>query len=203
MRSIGEGRTDAGEVTALLADWSRGEPRALERLMPLLYGELRRLAGALLRGERSGHTLQPTALVHEAFLRLLGERRVDAPTRVRFFAVAATAMRRVLVDHARTRQRLKRGGGETLLTLPTGLVADAPLAPVDLLALDVALDRLARLDAQQARIVELRYFAGLTIEETAGLVGASPATVKRDWTSARAFLLRELGNSGGPAPSPA
>lgn len=186
-------RPGAGEVTALLAEWSRGDPRVLERLMPLLYDELRRLAGALLRGERSGHTLQPTALVHEAFLRLLGERRVDAPARARFFAVAATAMRRVLVDHARTRRRLKRGGGETVVTLPTGLAAEGPLAPVDLLALDVALDRLARLDAQQAQIVELRYFAGLSIEETAELIGTSPATVKRNWTSARAFLLRELG----------
>jgi RNA polymerase sigma factor (TIGR02999 family) len=185
-------RPDPGEVTSLLGDWSRGESSALGRLMPLLYDELRRLASSLLRGERGGHTLQPTALVHEAFLRLLGERRVDAPTRARFFAVAATAMRRVLVDHARSRLRLKRGGGETAVALPEELAGEIPLAPIDVLALDVALDRLAVLDAQQARIVELRYFAGLSIEETAELVGASPATVKRDWTSARAFLLREL-----------
>jgi len=185
-------RPDPGEVTALLGGWSRGEAAALDRLVPLVYDELRRLAGALLRHEREGHTLQPTALVHEAFLRLLGERRVDAPTRARFFAVAATAMRRVLVDHARTRRRLKRGGGETAVALPEELGGETPLAPIDVLALDVALDRLAGLDPQQARIVELRYFAGLSIEETAALVGASPATVKRDWTSARAFLLREL-----------
>lgn len=185
-------RPDPGEVTALLGGWSRGEAAALDRLVPLVYDELRRLAGALLRHEREGHTLQPTALVHEAFLRLLGERRVDAPTRARFFAVAATAMRRVLVDHARTRRRLKRGGGETAVALPEELAGETPLAPIDVLALDVALDRLAGLDPQQVRIVELRYFAGLSIEETAALVGASPATVKRDWTSARAFLLREL-----------
>lgn len=183
---------DPGEVTALLGDWSRGEAAALGRLLPLLYDELRRLASALLRGERGNHTLQPTALVHEAFLRLLGERRVDAATRARFFAVAATAMRRVLVDHARARLRQKRGGGETAVALPAELPEQSPMAPIDVLALDVALDRLARLDPQQARIVELRYFAGLSIEETGDLVGASPATVKRDWSSARAFLLREL-----------
>lgn len=183
-----------GEVTRLLALWSSGDASALERLAPLVYEELRTLAGRLLRGERAGHTLQPTALVNEAFLRLAGGRTVDWKGRTHFFAVAARAMRRILVDHARTRLAGKRGGGATRISL-TETPLSVPAPDVDVLALDEALERLAGLDPGQARVVELRFFAGLSVEETAEAIGASPATVKREWSSARAWLFRELGGT--------
>ncbi|MBL8843274.1 MAG: sigma-70 family RNA polymerase sigma factor [Planctomycetes bacterium] len=181
------------EVTRLLADLARGEPVA-ELLFPLVYEELRDLASAQLRREKPGHTLQPTALVHEAFLKLAGQERARFESRSHFLAIAATAMRRVLVHHAEKRGSQKRGGGRAREA--TGAL-DAVVAPdageaVDLLALDEALTRLAALDERKAKVVELRYFAGLSVEEVAEAQGSSPATVKRDWEFARAWLLREL-----------
>ena len=181
------------EVTRLLAELARGEPVA-ELLFPLVYEELRDLASAQLRREKPGHTLQPTALVHEAFLKLAGQERARFESRSHFLAIAATAMRRVLVHHAEKRGSQKRGGGRAREA--TGAL-DAVVAPdageaVDLLALDEALTRLAALDERKAKVVELRYFAGLSVEEVAEAQGSSPATVKRDWEFARAWLLREL-----------
>ena len=180
------------DLTRLLLAWRDGEPGALDRLAPLVYDELRRQARRQLHGERAGHTLQPTALVHEAFLRLVEQRRAQWQNREQFFAVASRAMRRVLVDHARARMAAKRGDGQTLVALDE---ARAPSASpgVDVLALDRALDRLAGLDPRQARVVELRYFGGLTAPETAAALDVSLATVNRDWAMARAWLFRELG----------
>jgi RNA polymerase sigma factor (TIGR02999 family) len=184
------------EVTALLVAWEGGDPEALERLLPLVYDELRRIGERQLRGERAGQTLQPTAVVHEAYLRLVDQSRANWQNRSQFYAVASRMMRRVLVDHARHRDRVKRGAGAPRISLDEGLdAADTPAAPVDLvdlIDLNDALERLGQLDAEQARIVELRFFGGLTIEETAAVLGSSPATVKRDWASARAWLYREL-----------
>jgi len=180
------------DLTRMLIAWRDGDPGALDRLVPLVYDELRRQARLQLRRERAGHTLQPTALVHEAFLRLAGQRRAQWQNREQFFAVAARAMRRVLVDHARARGAAKRGDGRTLIALDE---APAPSAPpgVDVLALDRALDRLGEIDPRQARVVELRYFGGLTAPETASALDVSLATVNRDWAMARAWLFRELG----------
>jgi RNA polymerase sigma factor (TIGR02999 family) len=186
--------TKATEVTRLLRDWRAGDEEALERLLPRVYDELRRLARAYLARERPGHTLQPTALVHEAYLRLVDQTRVDWQNRAHFFAIAATSMRRILVSHARRRHAAKRGGAALTLTLDEGLAA-AGERDVDLVALDEALAALERLDPRQARIVELRFFAGLTIEETATALEVSPATVKLDWKLARAWLFRELSGS--------
>jgi len=189
-----DGRGDdpsRGAITALLLDWSHGDAEALEKLVPLVYGELKRLAERSLRRERSGHTLQPTAVVHEAFLKLVDQQRVEWKSRAHFFAIASQAMRRLLVDHARARRAEKRGGYATRVVLDEATRATPPV-DLDLLALDDALDRLSSLDAGQARVVELRFFGGLTVEETAEVVGASAATVKRDWRSAKAWLFREL-----------
>lgn len=180
-----------GPVTELLARWRDGEPAARDALLALVYDELRRLAQRQFRHERSNHTLQATGLVHEAFVRLVGQHTVPAADRGQFFAVAAQMMRRVLVDHARARRAGKRGGGEALITLSDELHAPDDRA-VDLIRLDEALAALAALDPEQARLVELRYFAGLTIEQTAEALGVSPATVKREWTTAKAWLRREL-----------
>ena len=182
------------DLTRLLVAWSHGEPGALDRLVPLVYGQLRRQARLQLRHERAGHTLQPTALVHEAFLRLVGQSRAQWQNREQFFAVAARAMRRVLVDHARARAAAKRGDGRTLIALDEAPDPAAPPA-VDVLALDQALDRLAAIDLRQARAVELRYFAGLSAPETAAALEVSLATVNRDWAMARAWLFRELGGT--------
>jgi RNA polymerase sigma factor (TIGR02999 family) len=179
------------EVTALLRDWSSGDRRALERLMPLVYGELRRLAASYLRAERSDHTLQPTALVHEAYLRLVDQRAVSWTNRAHFFGISAHLMRRILVDHARKRHAAKRAAAYRVTAAPT--VSISPDRDPELLALDTALLDLAKLDARQARIVELRFFAGLTVEETAEVEGISAATVKREWRTARAWLRREIG----------
>jgi RNA polymerase sigma factor (TIGR02999 family) len=171
----------------------------VDRLMPEAYQELRRLAAAYLRRERPGQTLQPTALVHEAYLRLAKDRPGRWQNRAHFCAIAANAMRQILVERARARAAIKRGGGQPKVTLVENLDAGADAArpaPVDLLAIDQALERLAALDAQQARIVELRYFGGLSVEETAEALGISPATVKRDWSVARAFLAQQLHNAG-------
>jgi RNA polymerase sigma factor (TIGR02999 family) len=168
----------------------------LDRLLPDAYLELRRLAAAYLRRERPGQTLQPTALVHEAYLRLAKDKPGRWQNRAHFCAIAANSMRQILVERARARAAVKRGGGQQRLTLVDNIDAgDAGPAPVDLLALDQALTRLAALDAQQARIVELRYFGGLSVEETAEALEISPATVKRDWSVARAFLARELADA--------
>jgi RNA polymerase sigma factor (TIGR02999 family) len=181
----------AGTITALLQEWRRGDRAALDRLTPLVYDELRALARRHLRGERHRLTLQPTALVHEAYLRLVGGGHVPWEDRAHFFGVASRLMRQVLVDHARARQAKKRGGQATLVDL-AGADPLEPPCGVDVLALHEALDRLAALDATSARIVELRYFGGLTIEETAEVLETSPATVKRDWHASRAWLLREM-----------
>ena len=182
----------AADVTALLLRWSRGEPDALERLLPLVYDECRRIAGRQLGRERRGHTLDPTGLVHELYLRLVDQRRATWENRAQFYAIAARLMRRILVDHARARHAEKRGGSATLLSL--GAAADAAEDPrvADVLAVDEALERLAAHDPDQLRLVELRFFAGLTVEETARVLGRSPRTVKREWRLAKAWLHREL-----------
>jgi RNA polymerase sigma factor (TIGR02999 family) len=180
-----------GRITALLRAWSAGDEGALAQLTPLVYRELRAIAGRQGRGERAGSTLTPTAVVHELYLRLAGQERARWENRRQFFAVAARLMRRILVDHARERGAEKRGGAALRVEL-TEEVALAVPAGLDVLALDRALERLAALDPRQAEIVELRCFAGLSVEETAEIVGISTPTVKRDLRSARAFLLREL-----------
>jgi RNA polymerase sigma factor (TIGR02999 family) len=184
---------DASErerISRLLADWSNGDPTARERLVPIVYEELRRLAHHYMRGEREGHTLQTTALVNEVYLRLAGIDAMRWRDRAHFFAMAATLMRRVLVDYARQRGRGKRGGGVSVTSVDENAVAPQPA--VDVVALDEALDRLASVDPQQSRIVELRFFAGLSVEETAEALGVSPATVKRDWATAKLWLYNEL-----------
>jgi RNA polymerase sigma factor (TIGR02999 family) len=178
------------QVSQLLADWSKEDPAARDALVAIVYKELQRLAHHYMQGERANHTLQTTALVNEAYLRLTDLTRMQWRDRAHFFAMAATLMRRVLVDHARDRARDKRGGGVVFTALE-----DEPMAApsgIDALALDEALERLAAIDPQQARIVELRYFAGLTIEETSEALCISPATVKREWTFARAWLHHQL-----------
>ena len=187
-------------LTALLEAWHRGESGALDRVMPAVYGELRALAARHLSHERAGHTLQTTALVHEAYLKLAGQRHADWKNRAYFFGAVATIMRRILVDHARRRVRGKRGGGMVVVPLEEAPepAASSPLdAGVDVEALDNALDRLAAMDARRARVVELRYFSGMTIDEIAEVMETSPGTVKRDWTVARAWLFAELGPSSG------
>jgi RNA polymerase sigma factor (TIGR02999 family) len=201
-------------VTQLLLNWSAGDQRALGELMPLVYTELRRLADRQLRAERANHTLQRTALVHEAYLRLINQRNVSWQGRAQFIGLAAQLMRRILIDHARARRRAKRGGGVAPVSLDqTGVIlgsgdeeggariealefAEDPT--VDLSAIDSALSRLEELDPKQGRIVELRFFGGLSIEETAEVVGVSPATVKREWALARAWLRRELTSEASP-----
>jgi RNA polymerase sigma-70 factor (ECF subfamily) len=187
---------DADALSETLREVARGDPNALERLLPVVYQELRRLAANYLRGERTGHTLQPTALAHEAYLRLAGQKHYES--RTHFMGVAARAMRGILVDHARRRKAQKRGGGQTPLPLDATMIVEGGV-PVAFDDLDRALVDLARLSARQARVVELRYFGGLTIEETAEVLGVSAITVKRDWATARAWLFRELtGSSSDP-----
>jgi RNA polymerase sigma factor (TIGR02999 family) len=192
---------DQADVTRLLVKWTDGDASALEELMPLVYSELRKLAGRYLRRERSNHTLQSTALVHEAYLRLVDQKQVRWQNRAHFFAVAAQMIRRILVDHARATQAEKRGGGVCKLALDEAL-AVPEARDLNLVALDDALTGLAAIDLQQSKIVELRFFAGLSIEDTAEVLGISPATVKRDWTMAKAWLYRDL-NSRGQAGSTA
>jgi RNA polymerase sigma factor (TIGR02999 family) len=177
-------------VTQLLRRWQAGDPAALERLAPVVHSELRRLAARSLRAERAGHSLQPTELVHEAYLRLCGS-GLELADRGHFFALAARTMRRILVDHARSRRRLKRGSGDVAVTLDEALVPSGH-RPEALLRLDEALERLAALDARQAEAVELHYFGGLTYEEAAATLHVSSATVKRELRSARAWLKKEL-----------
>jgi RNA polymerase sigma factor (TIGR02999 family) len=183
--------TSPQDVTGLLVRWRTGDREALDALTPLVYDELRRLAKSYLRRERPDHTLDGTALVHEAYMRLVDQRNVEWRNRNHFFALAAELIRRILVDHARARIAAKRGGANVKLSLDEAL-APADEKDLNILALDDALVALAKADSQQSRIVELRYFAGLTIEETADVMEISPATVKRDWTTAKAFLKREM-----------
>ena len=180
-------------VSELLLHWGNGDRKALEAILPLVYNELRRLARYHLRQQRPNHTLQTTALVHEAYLRLAQERSLHVENRAHFLGVAAQLMRWILVDYERNRRAAKRGAGATRLTLDRAVAAPhARDQDVDLLALDEALNRLAKLDHQQSQIIELRYFAGLSIEDTSEFLGVSAATVKRSWASARAWLLREM-----------
>jgi RNA polymerase sigma factor (TIGR02999 family) len=179
------------EVTELLTDWSQGNQEALDKLMPLVYDELRRLVHHYMSRERAGHTLQTTALVNEAYLRLIRRKDVHWQNRAHFFAMSAQLMRRILVDHARTHTRAKRGGGAHMITLDEAAVVSRERAG-DVIALDDSLNRLAVLDLQQSRIVELRFFGGLTVEETAEVLGRSPATIKREWRTAKAWLYHEL-----------
>jgi RNA polymerase sigma factor (TIGR02999 family) len=179
------------EITQLLLDWSHGDKAALDQLMPLVYDELRSLANSYLRRERPDHTLQPTALVHEAYLRLIDQQSVQWQNRTHFFGIAAQMMRRILVDHARYHAREKRLSVSQRVSLDEAIMA-AQQPDIDVLALDSALDQLADFDPQQARVVELRFFGGLTVEETAEVLGLSPATVKRDWSMAKAWLLLQL-----------
>ena len=180
-----------GAVTELLRAWNGGDEDAIERLTPLVEAELRRLARAYMRRERRGHTLQTTALVNEAFLRLTGARSVGWQDRAHFLGIAARLMRRVLVDHARARGYRKRGGGVQRVTLNEGLVA-SPEPALDVIALDRALEALAATDARKSRVIELRFFGGLSGEETAEVLHVSTDTVKRDWRLARLWLLREI-----------
>ena len=182
-----------GEVTRLLLAWRRGDRNALDRLIPLVYGELHRMAERYLRRERPGHTLQPTAIVNEAYLRLIGRQNVDWQGRAHFFAVAAQSMRRILVEHARRRDAKKRGGDGARYLLDT-VVLTEPRA-VDLIALDDALCKLATLDPEQGQVVELRFFGGLTEEETAEVLSVSSRTIHRKWLAAKTFLYRELSGS--------
>lgn len=178
-------------ITELLIDWGHGDQAALDKLMPLVYDELRRLANNYLRREAAGHTLQPTALVNEAYLKLVGQ-KTNWQNRAHFFAISAKLMRRILVDHARQRQAAKRGGSEQQRISITSAETIMKQPAIDLLALNEALDELARMDPQQGRIVELKFFGGLSIEETAEVLGISHATVERDWKVARAWLRRQL-----------
>jgi RNA polymerase sigma factor (TIGR02999 family) len=182
--------TNDADVTALLLAWSDGQEEARDRLIEAVYAELRRVAKRHLRGERDDHSLSPTALVHETYLKLVDQRRVRWQNRAHFFGLAAHLMRRILVDHARSRAAAKRGHDRTVV-LDNVDVEGAPF-DVDVLALDGALEKLAAIDVRQSRLVELRFFAGLTVEETAKALDVAPITVKRDWAYARAWLFREL-----------
>jgi len=186
---MSEGQTH--EVTQLLVDWSNGDQSALDRLMPLIDEELRRLAHRYMSRERAGHTLQTTALVNEAFLRLVNRKNLQWQNRAHFFGIAANLMRTILVDHARAHASTKRGGGARKLELDEALVISQQKAS-EVLALDDALKQLALIDPQQSRIVELRFFGGLTVEEAAEVLHVSPATIKREWSTAKAWLYHEL-----------
>jgi RNA polymerase sigma factor (TIGR02999 family) len=183
--------TSQHEITRLLAEWSNGDRQALEKLTPLVYDELRRLAARYLRQERAGHTLQSTALVHEAYMKLVGQNNVQWQNRAHFFGIAAQMIRRILVDYARARKADKRGSGAEKLSLDEAIALPGG-QDLDLVALDDALEGLAKIDPRQSRLVELRFFAGLTIEETAEVMQMSLATAKRDWVAAKAWLSREV-----------
>lgn len=183
--------TPAHSVTRLLHLWGNGDREALSELTPLVYAELRRLAARSLRQERLDHTLESTALVHEAFLRLVDQKDVQWQNRSQFFALASELIRRILVDYARARKTAKRGGGQLMLALDDAL-AKPQERSLDLVRLDESLEALSQIDPRQGKIIELRYFGGLTIEETAAVLDVSPATVKREWTMAKAWLKREM-----------
>jgi RNA polymerase sigma factor (TIGR02999 family) len=178
-------------VTELLQRWGQGDSTALEKLLPLVYNELRRIADRQLRRERPNHTLQPTALVHEVYLKLVDQNRIEWQNRAQFYAVAAQLIRRILVDHVRNRRTAKRGAGAVTLTLEDAVFEPAG-KDIDLIKLDDALFSLSRKDEQQSRVVEMRFFGGLSIEETAEALGVSASTVKRDWLAAKAWLYRDM-----------
>lgn len=180
------------ELTNLLIEWSNGSEGALDRLLPFVYDELRKLARTYLRRERAGHTVQTGTLVHEAFIRLIEGRQVRWEGRAHFFGIAARLMRQILVDHARARGAIKRGADGVTEPIATALSVAVQAMDVDVIALDRALDALSRVDPQQARLVELRFFGGLTVEETAEVLGVSTGTVKREWSMARAWLRRAV-----------
>jgi RNA polymerase sigma-70 factor (ECF subfamily) len=182
---------DTPDVTGLLVAWSEGDEAALERLMPVVHAELRRLARRYMAGERRGHTLQATALVNEAYLRLIEVKKVRWQNRAHFFAMSARLMRRILVDFARSKRYQKRGGGGQQVTLDEGLLVGGDPGR-DLVMLDDALDALAAVDSRKGQVVEMRFFGGLTVDETAEVLKVSPETVMRDWSLAKAWLLREL-----------
>jgi RNA polymerase sigma factor (TIGR02999 family) len=193
IRRMTQDDADRELIAQVLTDWANRDPTARDRLVPIVYEELRRLAHHYMRGERDGHTLQTTALVNEVYLRLAGIDTLRGPDRARFFAMAGTLMRRVLVDYARQRGRKKRGANISVTSLDENdehAIAAQPA--VDVVALDEALERLAAVDPQQSQVVELRFFAGLTVSETAEALGISPATVKRDWATAKLWLYSEL-----------
>ena len=185
-------KADQSNITEMLHQWTLGKTEVMNELLPLIYGELHKRAKAYLRRERQNHTLQPTALVHEAYLKLIDQRDDNWQSREHFFAIAAQAMRRILVDHARNRHRLKRGGTSEDLPLEEALLNVADESNVDLIALDEAMAKLAEFDPQRERIVELRYFGGLTVDEAAKALGISRATAARDWQVAKAWLHREM-----------
>ena len=181
------------DVTRMLREWGDGNADALEGLMPLVYDELRKQAGRFLRKERPGHTLQTTALIHETYLKLVDQREANWASRTHFFAISARLMRRILIDHARKKHRDKRGGSDAVrVTLDESVVLLDEQQNIDLIALDQALDRLSAIDEQQVRVVELRYFSGLSLEDTAAALNVSRTTVVNDWRMARAWLHREL-----------
>lgn len=185
-----------GSIAQLVEQASSGDERATSQLLPIVYDELRRLARGYMARERPGQTIQATALVHEAYLRLVKDKKQDWQGRTHFLAIAARSMRQILIERARAKGAAKRGGEFSRITLDEGAVRDVGES-IDLLAVDEALTKLAELDEQQARIVELRFFGGLSIEETAKALGVSPATVKRSWTVAKAWLRREVRGEGG------
>jgi len=187
-----------GEVTLLLSEMKRGNSGALPRLIPLVYNELRRLAANCLKDERDGHTLQPTALVHEAYLRLAGQNRAEWQNRAQFMGVAAQLMRRILVDYARQRIAAKRGGGPAPIDIDALEIAAGVEQSAEMLAVDEALERLTAMDPQQAQVVEMRYFGGMTVEETAEALAIAPRTVKREWAIAKAWLRVEISSKGHP-----
>jgi len=184
----------ADNLTKLLADWSGGDQQALEQLMPLVYAELHRIARRAWSGQKPGHTLQPTVLIHEAYLKLMGQNRTFQ-NRAHFYAVASMAMRQVLVNHAEASLSAKRGGGKNKVPLDEAQVAAEEKEATSVLSLHAALNRLAQMDPRKSRVVELRYFGGLSIEETAEALSVSTLTVSRDWQAARAWLARELGTT--------
>ena len=189
---MGPDAEEKPEISRVLQEWSSGQPEASDKLMTLVYDELRRQAVRYLRRERHGHTLQPTALIHETYLKLLNQRDVDWQNRAHFFGVAAQAMKRILIDHAKARHREKRGGAAENLPLDEARFVISSEKSVDLIALDEALTRLGSFDPRQANIVDLKYFAGLSIEDIAETLNISPATVKREWNSAKAWLFHEI-----------
>lgn len=184
--------SESHHITRMLREWSGGSNDALEELMPLVYTALRKQAAGFLRRERRGHSLQSTELIHETYLKMVDQREVDWKNRAQFFAIAASMMRRILVDHARGKNRGKRGGDAVKMTLDETIIAGGTEKTVELMALDEALHRFEKIDERKARIVELRYFSGLTLEETAAVLNISRSTVAEDWAFAKAWLHREL-----------
>lgn len=194
MDKMNSARPNTQRITALLHEWRDGKKAAFDEIFPFVYDEMRRRASAYLRSERSGHTLQTTALANEAYIKLIDKAEINYQDRNHFFAIAATAMRRILVDHARTKGRDKRGGKDADLPLDEARAVHSENRPLDLVALDEALVELASFDQRQAKVVELKYFGGMTNEETAEVLGISNVTVRRDWDMARAWLRQVISN---------